>query len=461
MHEDTPPEIPVAQEPLPPLEDRIGLVLEALNTEQTAELPAMIAQWSNGETAAVLEALPPPARQQLWAQVPEDCRGEVLAWMGDQVRTSLMDELGVEDAVAIASSMETPDLAVVVDEASNELREAILESLAPDARALLQDALAYPEDSAGRLMTPEWVAVRADVRLEVVTRYLHARGSLPHRTTALMVVDREGVFLGKLPLETLLTRSPDLMVVDVMDSTAASVNVLTPLSEVANLFQRRDLVALPVVDDAHKLVGRILLDDAIHLIRTEAEQPMMHMAGLEVDEDLLAPIASSARRRLFWLGMNLVTAFLAAWVIGLFEATLDKIVALAVLMPIVASMGGIAGSQTLTLAIRGMALGQITDANARWLAIKEVTISVINGIVWAVVVGVIAWFWFGQAGIALILGVAMVINLLAAAASGLAIPLILKRLGLDPALSGSVILTTVTDVVGFMSFLGLATLFLL
>jgi len=250
-------------------------------------------------------------------------------------------------------------------------------------------------------------------------------------------------------------------VVDVMDSTAASVNVLTPLSEVANLFQRRDLVALPVVDDAHKLVGRILLDDAIHLIRTEAEQPMMHMAGLEVDEDLLAPIASSARRRLFWLGMNLVTAFLAAWVIGLFEATLDKIVALAVLMPIVASMGGIAGSQTLTLAIRGMALGQITDANARWLAIKEVTISVINGIVWAVVVGVIAWFWFGQAGIALILGVAMIINLLVAAASGLAIPLILKRLGLDPALSGSVILTTVTDVVGFMSFLGLATLFLL
>ncbi len=185
------------------------------------------------------------------------------------------------------------------------------------------------------------------------------------------------------------------------------------------------------------------------------------MAGLEADEDLLAPIASSTRRRLFWLGMNLITAFLAAWVIGLFEATLDKIVALAVLMPIVASMGGIAGSQTLTLAIRGLALGQITDANTRWLAIKEVTISAINGIVWALVVGVIAWLWFQQVGIALILGVAMVINLLVAAASGLAIPLILKRVGLDPALSGSVILTTVTDVVGFMSFLGLATLFLL
>ena len=458
MSENTNPE---AREPLPPLEERIRLVLNVLDTEQAARLPPIIAQWSSGETAAVLEALPLPARHQLWAQVPEDHRGEVLAWLGEQVRTSLLQEMMVEEAVAATATLETADLAVVVDEASEELREAILESLPPDARALLDEALTFPEDSAGRLMTREWLAVRADVRLDVVKRYLHARGSLPHRTTALMVVDREGVFLGKLSLETLLTKDPDLLVSDVMDSTAATVNVLTPLSEVANLFQRRDLVSLPVVDDARKLMGRIILENAIHLIRTEAEQPMMHMAGLEADEDLLAPIASSTRRRLFWLGINLVTAFLAAWVIGLFEATLDKIVALAVLMPIVASMGGIAGSQTLTLAIRGLALGQITDANTRWLAIKEITISVINGIVWALVVGIIAWLWFGQAGIALILGVAMVINLLAAAASGLAIPLILKRLGMDPALSGSVILTTVTDVVGFMSFLGLATLFLL
>jgi magnesium transporter len=310
-------------------------------------------------------------------------------------------------------------------------------------------------------MEREWVAVRADVTLEVVQRYLHARGSLPHYTLALMVVDREGVFLGKLSLERLLTRDPNLLVADVMDSSAVYVNVLTPLQEVATLFQRRDLVSLPVVDGAQRLVGRIILDDAISLIRAEAEQPMMHMAGLEADEDLLAPIASSARRRLFWLGINLGTAFLAAWVIGLFETTLDKIVALAVLMPIVASMGGIAGTQTLTLAIRGLALGQITSSNTRWLAVKEITISVISGIVWALVVGVIAWFWFEQIGIALVLGAAMIINLLSAAVSGLAIPLVLKRLGLDPALSGSVVLTTVTDVVGFMSFLGLATLFLL
>ena len=310
-------------------------------------------------------------------------------------------------------------------------------------------------------MQREWVAVRADVSLEAVKRYLHFKGNLPYRTTALMVVDRDGVFLGKLPLEALLTMNQDLIVGEVMDDTALSVSVLTSLEDVATLFQQRDLVSLPVVDDAHRLVGRIVLDDAIQLIRNEAEQPMMHMAGLEVEEDLLAPIAASARRRLFWLGMNLVTAFLAAWVIGLFQATISQIVALAVLMPIVASMGGIAGSQTLTLAIRGLALGQITDSNTRWLAIKEVTISIINGIVWALVVGVIAWLWFGQLGIALVLGVSMIINLLTAASSGLAIPLILNRLGIDPALSGSVVLTTVTDVIGFMSFLGLATIFLL
>jgi magnesium transporter len=248
---------------------------------------------------------------------------------------------------------------------------------------------------------------------------------------------------------------------ELMDSTAIAVHTHTPLTEVATLFQRREMVSLPVVDDAGLLVGRIVFDDVIPLIRSEAEQPMMHMAGLQADEDLLAPIASSARRRLFWLGINLLTAFLAAWVIGLFEATLDRIVALAVLMPIVASMGGIAGSQTLTLAIRGLALGQITASNTRWSAYKEIIISIISGITWALVVGIVAYFWFGHWGISLILGAAMVINLLAAAISGLAIPLLLQRMGQDPALSGSVILTTVTDVVGFMSFLGLATWLLL
>ena len=450
-----------ATEPTPVIEERIRIVLGLLDVGTTGKLTTMMAQWSGGETAAVLEALPQPARQIYWSLVPDDLRGDVLAWLGDQVRADLLKKLDVEEAVAAASSMDTPYLAEVIDEAPPELREAILDSLGAEELAGVEDALSYPEDSAGRLMVREWAAVRADVSLDTVKGYLLKRGSLPHRTTSLMVVNREGMYLGKLSLEILLTKSPDLIVSDVMDPTAVFVNVLTPLSEVSAMFQLRDLIYLPVVDAEHRLVGRINLDDAIGLIRTEAEQPMMHMAGLEVDEDLLAPVSTSVRRRLFWLGINLCTAFLAAWVIGLFEATLDKIVALAVLMPIVASMGGIAGSQTLTLAIRGLALGQITDANTRWLAVKEVSISIINGMVWAVVVGITSWIWFEHIGIALILGAAMIINLLAAAISGLAIPLILNRLGMDPALSGSVVLTTITDVIGFMSFLGMATVFLL
>lgn len=461
MPEDVILEPDPAKEQVPAIEERICLVLGLLESETVGELSTMIIEWSGGETAAILEALPQPDRQIFWDLIPEELRGDILAWLGDQVRSDLLKKLDVEEAVSAATGMDTPYLAEVVDEAPRELREAILESLGAEELAGVEDALSYPEDSAGRLMVREWAAIRTDVSLDAVKGYLLKRGSLPHRTTSLMVVNQDGVFLGKLSLETLLTKSPNLTVSDVMDAAAVFVNVLTPLTEVAALFQLRDLVYLPVVDDTHRLVGRINLDDAIDLIRTEAEQPMMHMAGLEVDEDLLAPVSTSVRRRLLWLGINLGTAFLAAWVIGLFEATLDKIVALAVLMPIVASMGGIAGSQTLTLAIRGLALGQITDANTRWLAIKEVSISAINGVVWAIVVGIISWFWFSNIGIALILGAAMIINLLAASICGLVIPLLLNRLGMDPALSGSVVLTTVTDVVGFMSFLGMATIFLL
>lgn len=449
------------QAPTSITEDHIAEIHECLSEQRLERLPGLIEQCKASEIASAMAAMTVDERHRFWGQLPEQRQAKVLAKLGEQVRTELLDSLNLEDAVAATVGMDTADLAEVIDEASDELHDAILNSLEADDRALVESTLSFPEDCAGRLMERELLAIRADKRLDVIKRYLRQRGSLPRRSTALMVVDRERRFLGKLPLEFLLTKDPETLVSEVMDASALSVNVLTPLPDVANLFQRLDLVALPVVDDDHKLLGRIVLDDAIELIRTETEKPMLQMAGLEEDEDLLAPIADSARRRLFWLGINLITAFLAAAVIGLFEATLDKIVALAVLMPIVASMGGIAGSQTLTLAIRGLALDQITDSNKRWLLTKEVAISVINGLVWAAVVGVIAWLWFGQIGISLILGVAMVINLLVAAVSGLAIPLVLDRLGLDPALSGSVVLTTVTDVVGFMSFLGMATLFLL
>lgn len=461
MSQEPAADAPVVHREAPTTQERIRLVMEALGVEGGSDLAASFSEWPVQEVAAVLEALPQNQRRKAWELVPAEQQGDVLIWLGDQARVSLLTGLSLEDAIAATATMTTPELAEVVDEVPRNLGDAILESLATDERAAVEDALSVPEDSAGRLMRREWVAVRADVSLEVVKRYLQSRGALPEHTRSLMVVDREKRYLGKLGFVDLLTRNQYLTVEEVMEEGAEAVSILTPLDAVTLLFQRRDLLSLPVLDDEGRLVGRIVVEDVIPLIREEAERPMMQMAGLEVDEDLLAPIAISARRRMFWLGINLATAFLAAWVIGNFEATLEKIVALAVLMPIVASMGGIAGSQTLTLVIRGMALEQVTNENTRWLVLKELAISAINGVVWAVVVGVIAWLWFGQYAIGLILGAAMLISLVVAATSGLAIPLVLKRLGLDPALSGSVVLTTVTDVVGFLSFLGLATIFLL
>jgi len=442
-------------------ENLIDTLIEQVRAGDAEALRRHLATLHEAEIADALEAMPGSERRFLWAQVPEHLQADVLTWVDDGVRVTLLEGLAEAEAVAAVADMDTPDLAEVVDSVSEELAGAIISSLDWDERMLVEERLRYPEDSAGRLMETEWVAVRADVTLEVVSRYLKWRGDLPPHTDGLMVVDREGTYVGKLPVSKLLTLDEDLQVGDVMEADADWVLAQASEREVADLFERRDLVSVAVVDPEHRLIGRITVDDIIDIIREEAEHQFMHMAGLEEGEDLFAPILDSARRRLFWLAINLATAFLAAGVIGLFEATLDKIVALAVLMPIVASMGGIAGSQTLTLAIRGLALGQISSTNTRWLAIKEIAIAAINGLVWALVVGLIAWGWFGDLRIGLILGVAMVVNLFAAAAAGLAVPLLLERVGIDPALSGSVILTTVTDVVGFMSFLGLATLFLL
>jgi magnesium transporter len=339
--------------------------------------------------------------------------------------------------------------------------DAIRESLDPEGRERLAATLAYPENSAGRLMDVNAVAVRADVTLETVLRYLRRRESLPDHTDGLMVVDRQGVYIGKLPISNLLTNNPERDVGEVMIEGADSVPVDMPQTEVARRFDRRDLVSVAVIDSNGRLIGRITIDDVVDVIRAEAEHQLMNMAGLDEEEDLFAPVWPSTRRRALWLGINLGTAFLASWVIGLFEATLAQVVALAVLMPIVASMGGIAGSQTLTLVIRGLALGRVSIANRLWLARKELSIAFLNGLLWALVVGAIAYAWFGDAGIGLVLSAAMVVNLLAAAFAGIAIPLVMDRLGIDPALAGAVVLTTVTDVVGFMSFLGLATVFLL
>jgi magnesium transporter len=304
------------------------------------------------------------------------------------------------------------------------------------------------------------VTVRANVSLDVVLRYLRLRGEIPELTDSLFVVNRFDHLQGLLPLRTLLTRDPDASVAEVMERDVEGIPATMKSADVARLFQDRDLVSAPVVDENNKLLGRITVDDVVDVIRDEGDHNIMSMAGLDEEDDIFAPVITSARRRAVWLGINLATAFLASWVIGLFEATLDKVVALAVLMPIVASMGGIAGSQTLTIMIRGLALGQVGSSNARSLMTKEIQVSIMNGLIWSVVVAVIAMAWFQSTDIGLIIGAALIINLIFAAVAGFAIPLLLKRAGVDPALAGTVLLTTVTDVVGFIAFLGLGTWYL-
>jgi magnesium transporter len=310
-------------------------------------------------------------------------------------------------------------------------------------------------------MNTDTISVRPDVTLETVLRYLRMRGDVPERTDALFVVNRNDRYLGVLHVTRLLTEDPERTVGEVMDTEVAGIPPALPATEVASLFQDRDLVSAAVVSAGDgRLLGRITIDDVVDVIRDEAEHSVMSMAGLDEDADMFAPVVPSARRRGIWLGINLVTAFLAAWVVGLFEATIQQIVALAVLMPIVASMGGVAGTQTLTLIVRGLALGQVERANARWLLTKEVAVAFLNGLAWATVVGIVAFVWFRDQRIAGVIFAAMVVNLLAAALAGVAVPLGLKRFGVDPAVAGSVIVTTVTDVIGFASLLGLGTLLL-
>ncbi len=413
------------------------------------------------EVADLLESLPPGQRSDLWEAVASDQEGEILSHLHEEARASIIEEMDPEELVAAAESLDPEDLAEIVETLPEDLTATLLQTMDEDHRQRVEAVLTYGDDTAGRLLSKEVVSVRKDVSLAVVLRWLRRHESLPAYTDALMVIDESGHYLGKLDVGALLTGNPDVLVEDVMQSDAATVHANDSEHDVATLFDRRDLISVAVLDDDGHLLGRITIDDIVDVIREESDRALLNSAGLDEDEDMFAPVIPSAQRRGLWLGINLVTVFAAAWVIGRFEEALDKLVALAVLMPVVASMGGIAGSQTLTLTIRGLALGQIASSNLRWLFTKELLVGALNGLVWALVVALVSYFWFKNAGISVIIACAMLLNLLAAAICGISIPLILRRFGIDPALSGAVILTTVTDVIGFLSFLGLASLFLL
>ena len=413
------------------------------------------------EVARLLESLPRKKRTALWELVDSDMEGDVLVEVSDEVRDGLIEGMQTAQLIAAADGMEVDDLADLLIDLPEAVTQEVLQSLDKQDHDRLQQVLAYDEESAGGLMNVDIVTVRPDVTLEVVARYLKFVGEIPDGTDSIFVVDRDNGYIGSLFLSRLLTRDPDEMVANVMSTETTPIRADTPSTQVVWEFENRDLLSAPVVDGDFRVLGRITVDDVVDVIRDEAEHSLMSAAGLGEEDDMFAPVFKSATRRALWLGVNLFTAFVAASVVEQFQTAIDTIVLLAVLMPVVPSMGGVAGTQSLTIITRAIALGQINKDNAAWILRKELMVGVINGVGWAIIVSLFTYLWFGRWMIGAIIGGAMIINLFIAALAGFSIPLILKRLNIDPALGGGVVLTTVTDVIGYGAFLGLGAAFLM
>jgi magnesium transporter len=412
------------------------------------------------DIAHQLETAPPKFRRILWELVDPEISGEVLQELSDEIQLEFLDEMDSAEVASLTEGLDVDDIVDILQQLPDRVIPEVLQAMSIQDRQRVESVLTYDEDTAGGLMDTEVITVRPDITVDVVLRYLRRFEEIPEITDNLFVVNRDDTFVGNLPIGLLLTSAPTTRVREVMNTEVRAIPVDLIDTKVSQLFKRHDLVSAPVIDDQKRLVGRITIDDVLDVIVEDADHSLLAMAGLSDTEDTFSSIGKTVPRRAVWLGINLLTALLASTAISLFEQTLDKLVALAILMPIVASMGGVAGSQTLTVVIRGMALGQIERGNISWLLSKEFATGALNGLLYALVVGCVVSLWFQDATMALIIGLAMAINLMAAALSGTLLPILLKSINIDPALAGTVILTTITDIVGFISFLGLATIFL-
>lgn len=438
----------------------LKVISEALQTGTMQRARRMLNALHPAEIANLLEALPHSQRIIVWNMLDTD-DGEILLSVGEEVRSGLIRLMDSEALVAATEGLEMDDLADLLVDLPHTVTQQVLAGMDHQDRQRLEAVLSYDENTAGGLMNTDMVTVRHDVTLDVVLRYLRSRGALPDGTDSLFVVDRYERYIGVLSLSKVLTNNSTKLVRDVLEDDVRAFDANTEASLVAKTFEDLDLVSAAVVDADSKLIGRITVDDVVDVIREEAEHSVFSMAGLSEEEDLFAPVVASTQRRTVWLGVNLLTAFLAAWVISLFQVTLEKIIVLAILIPVVASMGGIAGNQTLTLVIRGLALGQIGRSNSRLLLFKELAVGFLNGMTWALIVALVVVLWFKDFKMGGIIAAATMANLLCAALAGVSIPVILRNLNIDPALAGGVILTTITDVIGIFAFLGLATWLLL
>ena len=440
---------------------QLRLLSDALDSGRLGPVRRMVNALSAAEIGNLLESLPPAKRSVVWGLVDPADDGEVLVHVGDEVRESLIAEMDQDELVAAVEDLDIDDLADLVEDLPDTVIDEVLKSMDRENRERLEQVLSYDEDTAGRLMNPEVVTVRADTSVDVVLRYLRLRGELPDNTDHLYVVNKRHQLMGWVALQDLVTHESGTSVNQLIDDELESIHVDDSSEEVARRFSDNDWVSAPVVDDANVLLGRITIDDVVDIIRDQAEHQALSAAGLDEDEDLFSPVSRAFRRRLIWLGVNLLTAFLAASVVGRFEGSIQQLTALAVLMPIIAGMGGNAGTQVLTLMVRGIALGQIASSNIPTLVWKEVRVAVINGLTLGVILGLVVLVWFRNPALAGVIAIALTINFTFAALGGVMVPVTLKRFGFDPALAGGVILTTITDTLGFLTFLGLATLILL
>lgn len=440
---------------------KLDAITESLNSGAMIKAKLILNGLHPAEIARLLESSPTRQRRLIWEMLDHSNDGEVLLEVGEEVRNNLMESMDEKSLLAATKGLDVDDLADLLDELPDTVVTQALQGMDYQYRTRLETVMNYGEDTAGGLMNTDTVTIRPDVTLDVVLKYLRLREKIPQNTDNIIVVDRYNHYLGILSVTNLLCADPEKTVSDSMNRNYISIKSNTLASDVANIFEDRDLVSAPVIDKNNILLGRITIDDVVDVIREESESTVLNMAGLTDEEDIFAPIIPSTRRRAIWLGINLITALIASGVISLFQDTIEKVVALAVLMPIVASMGGIAGSQTLTLVIRGIALGNISSTNSKSLLIKEISVGLLNSFLWASVIGIVSSYWFNNYLIGVVIGIAMIANLFFAALSGVLIPILLKKIGVDPALGGSVILTTITDVIGFFSFLALGTIFLL
>lgn len=441
------------------IQNRLQEMMRAFDEGTLAEMRHNIDVLAPQDLAHLVEGSPPRLRDVMWELIGEEARAnEVLQHLGDDVRAEFLQEMELEDLVKAQDAFDTDDFADLLQQLPDAIAQRVLAAMDARDRERLETVLSFPEDSAGGIMNTDAITVRARHSLELVLRYLRRHERLPNATDSLIVVNSADEYAGLLPISRLLTTDPSVTVREVMDTSMEPILADTPDRDVARRFAEEDLVSAPVVSENRKFLGRITIDDVVDVIIEDADESVMGAAGLEPDEDIFAPIMRSTRRRAVWLGINLLTAFLAAFVINLFEETIAKVVALAVLMPIVASMGGVAGIQTLTLVVRGAALGHVGSANLWWLVNRELLVGILNGLLWAGVVAAAAAFAFQDLILGAIIAAAMLINMVVAAFAGALVPQILQTMKIDPAIAGGVVVTTITDVVGFMSFLGLATL---